>query len=103
MARRGQSPRTLDDPAVVAGAGSHDFGTTGGDPSGPLPIFPTESLDEAELVRMATECLGVDHVGHWVRSRIPSLGNHTPYELMQTEEGRRQVECVLLKIEHGVY
>jgi uncharacterized protein (DUF2384 family) len=55
------------------------------------------------MVRRATEVLGVNHVGRWMRSQIPSLGNQTPYALIQTEHGRKQVERVLLKIEHGVY
>jgi uncharacterized protein (DUF2384 family) len=59
--------------------------------------------DEAEMVRRATEVLGIDHVARWMQSKIPSLGNQTPYALLQTEDGRRQVERVLLKIEHGVY
>jgi hypothetical protein len=64
---------------------------------------PCDSRDEIAMVRRATEVLGVDHVANWMRSRIPSLGNQTPYALLQTEDGRNQVECVLLKIEHGVY
>lgn len=59
--------------------------------------------DEAEIVRRATEILGINHVAGWMRSLIPSLGNQTPYALIQTEDGRKQVERVLLKIEHGVY
>jgi uncharacterized protein (DUF2384 family) len=61
------------------------------------------SRNEVEIIRRASEVLGVTHVAQWMRSRIPSLGEHTPYELLQTEEGRKQVERVLLKIEHGVY
>jgi uncharacterized protein (DUF2384 family) len=45
----------------------------------------------------------VDHVARWMQTNIPSLGNQTPYTLLKTEDGRRQVERVLLKIEHGVY
>ena len=59
--------------------------------------------DEVEMVRKATEVLGTNYVVRWMRSQIPSLGNQTPYELLQTEDGRRQVGRVLLKIEHGVY
>jgi len=55
------------------------------------------------MVRRAIEVLGIDHVARWMQSRIPSLDNHTPYTLIKTEDGRRQVERVLLKIEHGVY
>ncbi len=38
-----------------------------------------------------------------MRRNIPSLGNQTPYVLIETENGRKLVERVLLKIEHGVY
>lgn len=62
-----------------------------------------DSQDEVAMVRRASEVLGVDHVAHWMRSRIPSLSDQTPYSLMKTEDGRNQVERVLLKIEHGVY
>lgn len=55
------------------------------------------------MVRRATEVLGINYVAGWMRSKIPSLGNQTPYTLLKTEEGRKQVERVLLKIEHGVY
>lgn len=63
----------------------------------------TESEAEIEMVRKAAEVLGADHVARWMRSRIPSLGNQTPYTLIKTEQGRNQIERVLLKIEHGVY
>ena len=59
--------------------------------------------DEIAMVRRATEVLGIDHVARWMRSRIPSLGNQTPYTLIKTKDGRNQVERVLFKIEHGVY
>lgn len=59
--------------------------------------------DEAATVRRATEVLGVEHVAQWLRSRIPSLGGKTPYQLLQTEDGRRQIERVLQMIENGVY
>lgn len=61
------------------------------------------SRDVVNLVRKATEVLGTSHVAHWMRSQIPSLGNQTPYALLQTEDGCKQVERVLLEIEHGVY
>ena len=61
------------------------------------------SSDEIAMVRRATEVLGLDHVAHWMQSRIPSLGNRTPYALIATKAGRAQVALVLLKIEHGVY
>lgn len=87
--------------AVGAGQPHFDAPTTGGD----LPeVFEAlQSRDEIAIVRRATEVLGIDHVARWMRSRIPSLGNQTPYSLVKTEDGRNQVERVLLKIEHGVY
>ncbi len=81
-------------------------GVTGdvfGDPTQPGPVVAPQSQDEVEMVRRATEVLGINHVARWMRSKIPSLDNQTPYALMQTEDGRRQVERVLLKIQHGVY
>jgi hypothetical protein len=70
---------------------------------GSLDIVDPQSQDEVEIVRRATEVLGIDHVARWMQSKIPSLGNQTPYVLLQTRDGREQVERVLLKIEHGVY
>ncbi len=55
------------------------------------------------MVRCATEVPGINYVAGWMRSKIPSLGDQTPNALLKTEEGRKQVERVLLKIEHGVY
>jgi uncharacterized protein (DUF2384 family) len=59
--------------------------------------------DEVAMVRRATEVVGIEHVAAWLRSEIPSLGHRTPYSLLATEQGREEVERVLLKIEHGVY
>ena len=63
----------------------------------------SHSQDEIAIVRRATEVLGIDYVARWMRSKIPSLDNQTPYTLVKTENGRKQVERVLFKIEHGVY
>lgn len=63
----------------------------------------TEIPDEIALVRRATEVLGIEHVAGWMQSNIPSLDKQTPYSLMKTEDGRKKVERVLLRIEHGVY
>jgi len=67
------------------------------------PAAASHSQDEIAMVRRATEVLGADHVARWMRSGIPSLDNQTPYALIKTEDGREQIERVLLKIEHGVY
>jgi hypothetical protein len=59
--------------------------------------------NEVEIVRHAADVLGANQVPAWMRSQIPSLGGATPYSLMRSPDGRRRVETVLLKIEHGVY
>jgi len=108
MAQRGSS-KTAKRPAVMAaGAGQSRFDDSNysAQPSvtaagGPSDFDPEQ--DEIAMVRRATEVLGIDHVARWMRSRIPSLGNQTPYTLIKTEDGRSQVERVLYKIEHGVY
>lgn len=103
MATRDRDRKPAKRPAVMA-AGSvnpavdeHTTGPELGADSAP------QSQDEVQLVRRASEVLGASHVARWMQSEIPSLGNQTPYVLMQTEAGRRKVELVLLKIEHGVY
>ncbi len=85
---------------MAAGAGERglDESHHGAQPSESEP-----EQDEIAIVRRATEVLGIDHVARWMRSRIPSLGNQTPYILIKTEDGRSQVERVLHKMEHGVY
>jgi hypothetical protein len=119
MARRDRTRKAAEKPAVMAaGVGGHPsderqragpqppegLAANGlGDTTGSDHATVPRSQDEVEIVRRATEVLGINHVGRWMRSKIPSLGNQTPYALMQTEDGRRQVERVLLKIEHGVY
>ncbi len=59
--------------------------------------------NEIELVQHATAVLGAAQVASWMRTEVQSLGGETPYNLMQSVEGRRRVERVLLQIEHGVY
>ena len=44
-----------------------------------------------------------EQLAAWMQRGIPALGGRTPFEAMQTEEGRTDVERVLGQIEHGVY
>ena len=99
MARRDRHRKAHSTPVDEPAAGYVES------PAGSEPSLAasTSSPDAVAMVRRATEVLGIDHVARWIRSNIPSLGNQTPYALMQTEDGRRQVEPVLLKVEHGVY
>lgn len=108
MGQRGSS-KTARPPAVLAaGAGQsridesqHSAQSPVSPAGGPSESHPEQ--DEIAMVRRATEVLGIDHVARWMRSRIPSLGNQTPYTLIKTEDGRSQIERALHKIEHGVY
>ena len=112
---RERTKRVAERPAVMAvgatrsplnepesGGFSPEGSTNPLDTSEPLPET-SHTQDEVAMVRRATEVLGINYVAGWMRSKIPSLGNQTPYALLKTEEGRKQVERVLLKIEHGVY
>lgn len=90
--------------AAGAARSRSDESNPGAQPS--VTAAPSEcdaEPDEIAMVRRATEVLGIDHVARWMRRKIPSLGNQTPYTLIKTEDGRSQVERVLCKIEHGVY
>lgn len=68
MACREPANKASEEPAVIADA---DFG----DSAKSRPVSAIQSEDEMEMVRRANEVLGINHVGRWMRSRIPSLGN----------------------------
>jgi uncharacterized protein (DUF2384 family) len=58
---------------------------------------------EVELVRRAAHILGTDEMVRWMKEPVPALSNRTPYSLMGTEQGRKDVERVLGQIEHGIF
>jgi len=59
---------------------------------------------EVDLVVKALDILGSPkQLGRWMKTSLPALRGQTPYSLMQSEEGRKQVETVLAQIEHGIY
>ena len=105
MARRGRTQKAVKPAVMAAGATErlHSGAETRELADVDSSAVAVNSQDEVEIVRRATEVLGINHVARWLQSQIPSLNNQTPYALMQTEEGRKQVERVLLRIEHGVY
>lgn len=43
-----------------------------------------------------------EQANDWLRSPQVGLNNRIPFELMETEAGAREVEDLLLRIEHGV-
>ncbi len=59
---------------------------------------------EVELLLKALRIAGSGRkLAEWMQTPVPALDGHTPYALMQSEEGRKQVDSVLGRIEHGVY
>ena len=70
----------------------------------------TLRLDEADavarLVRVRSHAEGVFDdpalAERWLSAPNPELGDETPIEMARTDVGAREVETVLLRIEHGV-
>lgn len=59
---------------------------------------------EIELIIKGLQVAGsAARLAEWMRTPVLSLDGQTPYSLMQTEEGRKQMDAVLTRIEHGVY
>ncbi len=46
---------------------------------------------------------GPEKAGTWLLRPNRALGKAVPFELLDTDEGTRQVEAVLGRIEHGVF
>lgn len=62
------------------------------------------NLDKAQVLRLAREVWESQAAAdEWLHSRVPALNGHTPFELLDTPEGRRRVSEVLLKIEFGEF
>jgi Antitoxin Xre/MbcA/ParS C-terminal toxin-binding domain len=58
---------------------------------------------ESETLIRALEVFGSsDRAIQWMREENPALGNQPPIRAIQTEAGRKAVEDVLGRIEHGV-
>jgi len=64
-----------------------------------VEIFNGEMFDLANKVFNGN----MDCVKEWFNSPIMSLGNKRPFDLMFTDEGRKQVVDCLHRIEYGVY
>jgi putative toxin-antitoxin system antitoxin component (TIGR02293 family) len=58
----------------------------------------------ADVVARAVEVLGSRPKAlAWLRTPVGGLDGQTPLEAMAAPEGRRQVEDILGRIEHGVF
>ncbi len=54
--------------------------------------------------KMAEGILGsTKQARSWFQTEVPALGNITPWSLLDTEPGAREVETLLMRIEHGIY
>src|SRR3954465_9117033 len=68
----------------------------------PLPLPEWEPSPEVELIAKALQIAGSpERLAEWIRTPVPALNGQTPYSLMHTEDGRKQVEDILGRIEHG--
>jgi putative toxin-antitoxin system antitoxin component (TIGR02293 family) len=58
----------------------------------------------AHVAKVASEALGsVDQARRWLGRPNRSLGGEQPMALLDTDAGCRQVENVLMRLNHGVY
>ncbi len=56
------------------------------------------------IYKLAEDTLGnPDLAVDWLKSANPALAGETPLSLLDTEPGAREVENLLLRIEHGLY
>ena len=63
-----------------------------------------QSQPELEIVARALAIIGSPkQLSRWMNTCIPALHGQTPYSLINSEGGRKQVEEVLGRIEHGIY
>jgi uncharacterized protein (DUF2384 family) len=63
-----------------------------------------EKSAEVDLIQKALGIIGSpQRLAEWMQTSLPALRGQTPYSLLAFENGRKQVETVLWRIEHGVY
>lgn len=68
---------------------------------------PDESERLLRLARIAARAVevmdGIDAARAWLKQPLRALGGAVPLRYADTEPGAREVERVLLRLEHGVY
>ena len=66
------------------------------------PVFSDRLVRTAKVMGLAEEVLeDAENASAWLSKAQSSLGNEIPQELLRTEIGAKQVEDVLLRMEHG--
>ena len=70
-----------------------------------LDAVPSERLVRlADLYARASEVVGDDDLARqWMQTPRQVFGDKTPFELAGSELGAREVEDLLLRVEHGVF
>jgi hypothetical protein len=105
-----QAPGSLDPSSYAGQILDEAWAVVTQDPKAPIEPAPKatdpkrERSPEIELLLKALRIAGSSRkLAEWIQTPVPALNGHTPYALMQSEEGRKQVDSVLGRIEHGVY
>jgi hypothetical protein len=63
-----------------------------------------ERSPDVDLIQRALGIIGSPtRLAVWMQTSIPALRGRTPYSLLASERGRKQVAVVLGRIEHGIY
>ena len=97
------APETALDPKIVAPqektADEYQEDSVDIAPSDAPQLHP-----EVEIIARALDIIGSpNQLSRWMNTSLPALQGQTPYSLMNSEGGRKQVEVVLGRIEHGIY
>jgi len=53
------------------------------------------------LLRRVADVIGSERVARWIQTSLPALDGGTPISLFGSEEGRQEIEEVLVGIEQG--
>lgn len=68
------------------------------------PVESDRVIRFARLMALAVEVMGTpEHARQWLKRPQQGLANNIPLDYALTEVGAREVEDLLLRIEHGVY
>jgi putative toxin-antitoxin system antitoxin component (TIGR02293 family) len=58
----------------------------------------------ASIIRLAEQVFGnPEKALRWLRHNSERLGGRTPFSMLQTEAGGREIESILHGIDHGIY
>jgi ABC-type polysaccharide/polyol phosphate transport system ATPase subunit len=70
----------------------------------PTHIHAEQAFPEARLLQRALDMIGSpERLAQWIQTPLPALNGRTPYALMHSEEGRKEIENALDRLEYGVY